>query len=143
MTVGLLHGRLPDGAHCSRRAGLQQCKSFVEICIVSCLSALSVFVCSWGASTWGCPCHCTTCCREFMRTPLCPAPPTACPRERRVAIPVMPLPHSRYRDARTVVPPPGASPATLNSRDQKHGIPVPCFRSVTVTEAKGLYFQSS
>jgi hypothetical protein len=32
-------GRPPDGACCSRRAGLQQCKSFVEMCIVSCLSA--------------------------------------------------------------------------------------------------------
>jgi hypothetical protein len=32
-------GRPPDGASCSRRAGLQQCKSFVEMCIVSCLSA--------------------------------------------------------------------------------------------------------
>jgi hypothetical protein len=29
-------GRPPDGASCSRRAGLQQCKSFVEMCIVSC-----------------------------------------------------------------------------------------------------------
>jgi hypothetical protein len=33
---GLLHGRPLDGASCSRRAGLQQCKSFVEMCIVSC-----------------------------------------------------------------------------------------------------------
>ena len=33
-------GRPPDGASCSRRAGFQQCKSFVEMCIVSCLSAL-------------------------------------------------------------------------------------------------------
>ena len=32
-------GHPPDGASCSMRAGLQQCKSFVEICIVSCLSA--------------------------------------------------------------------------------------------------------
>jgi hypothetical protein len=32
-------GRPPDGASCSRRAGLQQCKSFVEMCIVSCLIA--------------------------------------------------------------------------------------------------------
>ena len=32
-------GHPPDGASCSMRAGLQQCKSFVEMCIVSCLSA--------------------------------------------------------------------------------------------------------
>ena len=43
---GLLHGRPPDGACCSRRAGLHQCKSFVEMCIVSCLSAVPA--CVWG-----------------------------------------------------------------------------------------------
>ena len=39
MAGGRRRGRPPDGASCSRRAGLQQCKSFVEMCIVSCLSA--------------------------------------------------------------------------------------------------------
>ncbi len=39
MEVGSLCGRPPDGASCSSRAGLQQCKSFVEMCTVSCLSA--------------------------------------------------------------------------------------------------------
>jgi hypothetical protein len=38
-------GRPPDGASCSMRAGLQQCKSFVEMCIVSCLSASPACVC--------------------------------------------------------------------------------------------------
>ncbi len=42
---GRRRGRPPDGANCSRRAGLQQCKSFVEICIVSCLSAAPACVC--------------------------------------------------------------------------------------------------
>ena len=42
-------GRPPDGASCSRRAGLQKCKSFVEMCIVSCLSAASACVyVGWG-----------------------------------------------------------------------------------------------
>jgi hypothetical protein len=50
-----LCGRPPDGASCSRRAGLQQCKSFVEMCIVSCLSAVTVGMCGRGAATWGCP----------------------------------------------------------------------------------------
>ena len=50
-----LRGRPPDGVSCSRRAGLQQCKSFVEMCIVSCLSASSACVCGRGAATWGCP----------------------------------------------------------------------------------------
>jgi hypothetical protein len=52
---GLLRGRPPDGASCNRRAGLQQCKSFVEMCIVSCLSVSSACVCGRGAATWGCP----------------------------------------------------------------------------------------
>jgi hypothetical protein len=42
---GRLCGRPPDGASCSRRAGLQQCKSFGEMCIVSCLSASPACVC--------------------------------------------------------------------------------------------------
>jgi hypothetical protein len=33
---GLWLGRPPDGARCSRHAGLHQCKSCVEMCIVSC-----------------------------------------------------------------------------------------------------------
>jgi hypothetical protein len=41
-------GRPPDGASCSRRAGLQQCKSFVEMCIVSCLIAGPACVCGRG-----------------------------------------------------------------------------------------------
>jgi hypothetical protein len=45
---GRQHGRPPDGARCcSRRAGLQQCRSFVEMCIVSCLSAEPACVCGW------------------------------------------------------------------------------------------------
>ena len=39
LVVQKWRGRPPDGSRCSRRAGLQQCKSFVEMCIVSCLSA--------------------------------------------------------------------------------------------------------
>jgi hypothetical protein len=31
----LRRGRPPDAAHCSSRAGIQQCRSFVEMCIVS------------------------------------------------------------------------------------------------------------
>ncbi len=61
MADGGLRGRPPDGASCSRRAGLQQCKSFVEMCVVSCLSATSVCVCGGGAATWGCPCCCLPC----------------------------------------------------------------------------------
>jgi hypothetical protein len=52
---GRRRGCPPDGASCSRRAGLQQCKSFVEMCIVSCLSAAPACVCGRGAATWGCP----------------------------------------------------------------------------------------
>jgi hypothetical protein len=37
VVVSRLRLRPPDGARCSRRAGLQQCRSFVEMCIVSCL----------------------------------------------------------------------------------------------------------
>ncbi len=52
---GRRRGRPPDGASCIRRAGLQQCKSCVEMCIVSCLSAAPACVCGRGAATWGCP----------------------------------------------------------------------------------------
>ena len=45
---GLLRGHPPDGASCSRRAGLQQCKSFVEMCIVSCLSHGTASVRLWA-----------------------------------------------------------------------------------------------
>ncbi len=45
---GLLCGRPPDGASCSRRAGLHQCKSFVEICIVTGLSATAACSCVGG-----------------------------------------------------------------------------------------------
>jgi hypothetical protein len=51
---GRLRGCPPNGASCSRRAGLQQCKSFVEMGIVSCFSASSACVCGRGAATWGC-----------------------------------------------------------------------------------------
>jgi hypothetical protein len=51
---GRRRGRPPDGASC-RRAGLQQCKSFVEMCIVSCLSAAPACVCGRGDATWDCP----------------------------------------------------------------------------------------
>ena len=64
-----LHGRPPDGAHCSRRAGLHQCKSFVELCILSCLSALTACVCGLGAVTLGCPRCCSPCSRDSP-TPL-------------------------------------------------------------------------
>ena len=43
-------GRPLDRFYCSRRAGLQQCKSFVEMCIVNCLSALTVSVCGRGTA---------------------------------------------------------------------------------------------
>ena len=49
------HGRPSDGARCSRRADLQQCRSFVEMCIVSCLSAAPARVCGREPATWGCP----------------------------------------------------------------------------------------
>jgi hypothetical protein len=52
---GRRRARPPDGACCSRRAGLHQCKSFVEMCIVSCLSAAPACVCGRGAATWGYP----------------------------------------------------------------------------------------
>jgi hypothetical protein len=52
---GRRRGRPPDGDSCSRRAGLQQCKSFVEMCIVSCLSAAPACVCGRVSSTWDCP----------------------------------------------------------------------------------------
>ncbi len=45
---GRRRGRPPDGASCSRHAGLQQCKPFVEMCIVSCLSAAPECVCGRG-----------------------------------------------------------------------------------------------
>jgi hypothetical protein len=49
---GRRRGRPPDGAHCIRHTGLKQCKSFVEMCIVSCLSASPACVRGWGAATW-------------------------------------------------------------------------------------------
>jgi hypothetical protein len=48
-------GRPPDGAHYSRRAGLQECKSFVEMCVVSCLRAETACACGRGAATWARP----------------------------------------------------------------------------------------
>jgi hypothetical protein len=66
---GCLRGRPPDGASCSRRAGLQQCKSFVEMCIVSCLSAAPACVCGRVAATWDCPRRCLPC-RRDSPTPL-------------------------------------------------------------------------
>jgi hypothetical protein len=61
---GRLRGRPPDGASCSRRAGLQQCKSFVEMCIVSCLSASQACACGRGDATWGCPRRSLACSRD-------------------------------------------------------------------------------
>ncbi len=72
---GRLRGRPPDGASCSRRAGLhddpsfiifdlQQCKSFVEMCIVSCLSASTACVCGRVSSTWDCPHRRLPCSRD-------------------------------------------------------------------------------
>ncbi len=58
---GRLRGCPQDGASCSRRAGLQQCKSFVEMCIVSCLSAAPACVCGQVAATWDCPRRCLPC----------------------------------------------------------------------------------
>jgi len=49
---GRRRGRPPDGDSCSRRAGLHQCKLFVEMCIVSCLSAVPACVCGQVSSTW-------------------------------------------------------------------------------------------
>ena len=48
VSSGRLRGCPLDGASCSRCEGLQQCKSFVEMCIVSCLSASPTCVCGWG-----------------------------------------------------------------------------------------------
>ncbi len=61
---GRRRGRPPDGASCSRRAGLQQCKSFVEMCIVSCLSALPACVYGLVSSTWDFPRRCLPCRRD-------------------------------------------------------------------------------
>jgi hypothetical protein len=61
---GRRRGHPPDGASCSMRAGLQQCKSFVEMCIVSCLSAAPAYVCGRGAATCGCPRSSLPCCRD-------------------------------------------------------------------------------
>jgi hypothetical protein len=44
-------GSVEDGSW----QGLQKCKSFVEMCIVICLSASPACVCGRGAATWGCP----------------------------------------------------------------------------------------
>jgi hypothetical protein len=52
---GRMRGCPPDGAYCSSRAGLQQCKSFVEICIVNCLSAGPVCVSGGGGCNLGLP----------------------------------------------------------------------------------------
>ena len=64
VSSGCLRGPPLDGASCSRCEGLQQCKSFVEMCIASCLSALSACVCGQGAATWDCPCCCLPCRRD-------------------------------------------------------------------------------
>ena len=50
VVVGRLCGRPPDGARRNRRAGLQQCRSFVEMCIVSCFSAspCHTSMCMWA-----------------------------------------------------------------------------------------------
>jgi hypothetical protein len=61
--------RPPDFARyclqtCSRRVGLQQCRSFVEMCIVSYLSAAPACVYGRGTATWGCPCRSFPCCRD-------------------------------------------------------------------------------
>ncbi len=61
---GQRSGRPPDGARCSRSTGLQQCRSFVEMCIVSFLSAMPACVCGRGAAIWGCPHHCLPCSRN-------------------------------------------------------------------------------
>jgi hypothetical protein len=66
---GELRERPPDGASCSRHAGLQQCKSFVEMCIVSCLSASPAWVCGRGTATWGCP-RCLLPCSRDSSTPI-------------------------------------------------------------------------
>jgi hypothetical protein len=58
---GRLRWRPPDGASCNRRAGLQHCKSFVEMCIVSCLSASPACVRGRGGATLGYPRHCSSC----------------------------------------------------------------------------------
>ena len=58
--------RPPDGASCSRRVGLPQCKSFVEMCIVSCLSASPTCIYGRGAGTWGCPRCCLPCSRDSL-----------------------------------------------------------------------------
>ena len=56
MHCGMLLPSEPEPEFLTRLcAGLQQCKSFVEICIVSCLSAVTACACGWGAATWDCP----------------------------------------------------------------------------------------
>ncbi len=66
---GRRRGSPPDGTSCSRHAGLQQCKSFVEMCIVSCLSAAPACVCGRVAATWGCT-RCRLPCRRDSPDPL-------------------------------------------------------------------------
>jgi hypothetical protein len=56
VTDGSQCGCPQDGAHYNRCAGLQQCKSFVDMCIVSCLSASPACVCGQRAATRDCPC---------------------------------------------------------------------------------------
>ena len=66
---GRRRGRPTDGASCSRRAGLQQCKTYVEMCIVSCLSASPASICGRVAAIWGCPRRHLPCSRDSP-TPL-------------------------------------------------------------------------
>jgi hypothetical protein len=66
---GRRRGRPPDWASCSMCSGLQQFKSFVEMCNVSCLSGAPARVCGLGASTVDCP-RCPLSCSRDSPTPV-------------------------------------------------------------------------
>ena len=52
---GRLRGSPPDRASCSSCAGDSRLsRSFVEMCFVSCLNAMSEYICGWETVTWGC-----------------------------------------------------------------------------------------
>jgi hypothetical protein len=83
---GRRRGSPPDGSSCSRHADLQQFKSFVEMCIVSCLNASPACVCGRGAATWGCPRGRLPCRRDSPAPIYCtgpPRPPTPRPRPQQ------------------------------------------------------------
>ncbi len=67
---GLASNLCPESTWTVRFPGLlQHCKSFVEMCIVSCLSAAPACVCGLVAATWGCP-RCRLPCHRDSPAPL-------------------------------------------------------------------------